>query len=57
MTKEAAMVFVNQAKALGIAFVEDDYAEGDDGEEIYNPIVDRPNAEMWLLDTLMKYGK
>jgi hypothetical protein len=54
LTKEQAMVFVEQAKALGIAFVEDDYAMDEELGEIYNPMVNRPEAEAWLLDTLMK---
>ena len=49
MTKEEAMVIVDEAKSLGLAFVEDEFTE--DGT--YNPTVDRVNAEMYLLDKLI----
>lgn len=54
MNKEDALVYVAEARALGIAFVEDDYQTDSEGVEIYNPSVDRQNAEQWLLDLLMK---
>ncbi len=54
MSKEKAMVLVEQFKALGGAFVEDEFVITDGGEEVYNPTVDRENAELWLLDNLMK---
>jgi hypothetical protein len=37
-----------EARSLGLAFVEDDFTEDD----IYNPLVDRPNAESWLLSII-----
>ena len=53
LTKEQAMVLVEEFKSLGGAFVEDDEAVTEDGETVYNPMVDRLNAEAWLLDKLM----
>lgn len=53
LSKEQAQSIVDKAKEHGIAFVEDDYMIDDDGNEIYNPTVDRFNAESWLLDLLM----
>lgn len=54
MTKEEAVLIVDEFKALGGAFVEDEYYIDDDGVELYNPNVDRMNAESWLLSILMK---
>lgn len=53
MTKEQAMVYVEEFRALGGAFVEDEIIETEHGDEAYNPLVDRPNAEAWLLDKLI----
>lgn len=50
MNKSDAEVIVAEARALGIAFVEDEYNEDD----VYNPNVDRGNAEAWLLDKLVQ---
>lgn len=52
MTKEEIKVVVDEFASLGGAFVEDDFLETQDGE-VYNPLVDRENATMWLKDKLM----
>lgn len=53
LSRAQAQVIVDEAEKLGIAFVEDDFTDGPDGEDVYNPLVDRENAKMWLLDKLM----
>lgn len=54
MTQERKVAVMKEARDRGIAFVEDDFLDTENGE-VYNPQVDRPNAESWLqelLDTL-----
>ena len=53
MTKEQAQKAVEEARELGIAFVDDEYRMMDDGSQIYNPTVKNVEAESWLLDKLM----
>ena len=53
LSKEEAMLVVQEAISRGIAFVDDDYIIDSDGNELYNPLVNRQEAEGWLLDLLM----
>lgn len=43
---------LKEAEDHGLAFVEDDWLMTDDGDEIYNPVVDKETAMAWLLDKL-----
>lgn len=52
MTKEKIEAVVAEFVALGGAFVEDDYYDTEETGAIYNPVVDRPNAESWLREKL-----
>lgn len=48
MDQETKNAIINDALSRGLAFVEDEFTE--DG--VYNPLVDRFNAEVWLSDLL-----
>ena len=48
MTPEIKARIMEEARERGLAFVEDDFTE--DG--IYNPLVNKEEAQMWLLDIL-----
>jgi hypothetical protein len=48
---------IAEAGQHGFAFVEDEYLDLDDGGEVYNPFVDRENAEMWLREKLLELTK
>ena len=43
---------VSEFVAHGGAFVEDDWHTDMEGDETYNPFVDRENAESWIRDVL-----
>lgn len=54
MTKEQAVeMAMTEAKDHGLAFVEDEFTDDD----VYNPLVDRENAEMWLREKLEMVAK
>lgn len=53
LSKEQVDAIVAEFVDHGVAFVEDEFTE--DG--VYNPMVDRENAEMMLRDKLMELVK
>lgn len=48
---------LSEAEQHGLSFVEDEWTETSDGEEIFNPFVDRENAMMWLREKLLEVAK
>lgn len=52
MIKAKVDALLNEAREKGLAFVEDDFLDTENGE-VYNPLVDRPNAESWLQELLI----
>lgn len=53
LTKEQAMEIVEEFKALGGAFVDENDEDIFDEDGGYHPVVDHLTAESWLLNKLM----